>query len=169
MKDHEKRSPKRKFVFAVIAPCVLAFLFTTCDLFPPETEAAPELVYEEDDIELSAEGFPKTLKGLVYIWFGGWGNRTITFHTETSTVGTTIKGTCTFVDDLREYYHSDDPSNIHTFTDNWTYNNANGRGNITGGFSPGRFELRSRNSIMYFLSFSVYGHGATFTRSRSNP
>ena len=115
--------------------------------------AAPDRYATAAVVIAAPSSYLPSLLGTVWVWNSGWGNRTITFDKP---------DTCVFVDDLSAYYQEE--GRIYTYTDTWTYDSATGRGNITGGFSPGKFQLLKDNTIMHFISFSVYGHGADFTR-----
>jgi hypothetical protein len=46
--------------------------------------------------------------------------------------------------------------------DRYTYNSGLGRGNITGGYPAGDFQLRSKNTVMFFPTYKNYGHSAEF-------
>jgi hypothetical protein len=118
--------------------------------------SACELNVDDED---SGEN-PETLLGTEWRWFGGWGDRTIIFDEA---------ATCLFRDDLTRYL-GDNPGVdydkdyvVKEYRDNWTYDPKTGRGNIWGGFSPGKFQLTEDKKTMHFISFSVYGHGADFT------
>lgn len=143
----------------------IALLCAGCELDPEEDEdwtppAAEETGTEEETFteEFTAEGYPVTLLGKTYIRYDGWGDRTVIFDNET---------TCTFIDDLTNYVDTggglDKDYLYHEYTDNWTYDNKKGKGNVKGGFSPGRFQLNKGGTKLTFLSFSVYGHTMEFS------
>jgi formylglycine-generating enzyme required for sulfatase activity len=85
--------------------------------------------------------YPHTLVGLAYYWDSPWGMRIITFY-----------------DDGFAHFYNYGTDHF----DAYTYNPALGRGEITGTYPAGKFQLRKKNTVMYFEHYKNYGHGAEF-------
>jgi formylglycine-generating enzyme required for sulfatase activity len=87
-----------------------------------------------------------TLAGTHWYWDSPWGYREIDFDTEDHAL---------FTDP------AEPPPLYH---DTYTYNSATGRGNISGPYPAGDFQLRNNNRTMYFPQFRHFGHSVEFTR-----
>jgi formylglycine-generating enzyme required for sulfatase activity len=85
--------------------------------------------------------YPATLAGTNWYWNSPWGPRIITFGE----------------DGYALFWNYGTPHH-----DGYTYNSGLGRGNITGTYPAGDFQLRSGNTIMYFPAYKNYGHSAQF-------
>jgi formylglycine-generating enzyme required for sulfatase activity len=97
-------------------------------------------IQDTDEVVTSGE-YPPTLVGMRYRWDSPWGRRTIHFHED-------------------GYAFFDNYGN--PFDDYYTYNPALGRGEIWGGYPAGEFQLRKKNTEMYFHAYKNYGHSAIF-------
>jgi formylglycine-generating enzyme required for sulfatase activity len=94
-----------------------------------------------DDGAVNSGDYPPTLAGLNYYWDSPWGMRIIHFQED-------------------GYAYFDNYGN--PFDDYYTYDPALGRGEITGGYPAGKFQLRKNNTVMYFEAYKNYGHSAEF-------
>jgi formylglycine-generating enzyme required for sulfatase activity len=95
---------------------------------------------DSGDVVNSGDYLP-SLVGLAYYWDSPWGMRVIHFQQD-------------------GYAFFDNYGN--PFDDYYTYDPALGRGEITGGYPAGKFQLRKNNTVMYFDHYKNYGHSAEF-------
>jgi formylglycine-generating enzyme required for sulfatase activity len=96
----------------------------------------------ENQGEVSNEGkYPATLAGTAWYWDSPWGMRIIYFQEN-------------------GYAYFDNYGN--PFDDYYTYDSSLGRGVITGGYPAGDFQLRDKNTVMFFPTYKNYGHSAEF-------
>jgi formylglycine-generating enzyme required for sulfatase activity len=86
-----------------------------------------------------------TLEGTHWHWDSPWGMREIDFDTEDH---------ATFTDPA-------EPPCV--YDDSYTYNPALGRGNISGSYPAGDFQLRNNNKTMFIPQFRHFGHSVEFT------
>jgi formylglycine-generating enzyme required for sulfatase activity len=92
--------------------------------------------------EVSNEGdYLPTLAGTAWYWDSPWGMRIIYFQEN-------------------GYAYFDNYGN--PFDDYYTYDSARGRGVVTGGYPAGDFQLRNKNTVMFFPTYKNYGHSAEF-------
>jgi hypothetical protein len=96
------------------------------------------------EIENTGDYLP-TLTGTHWYWDSPWGLREIDFDTDDH---------ATFIDPA-------EPPCV--YSDSYTYDSALGRGNISGPYPAGDFQLRNNNKRMYFPQFRHFGHSVEFT------
>jgi formylglycine-generating enzyme required for sulfatase activity len=98
----------------------------------------------EGDIVNSGDYLP-TLVGTHWYWDSPWGMREIDFDTDDHALFT-------------------DPAEPPCLYDvSYTYDPALGRGNISGSYPAGDFQLRNNNKTMFMPQFRHFGHSVEFT------
>jgi hypothetical protein len=151
MKIRTKKRGKTRLGKTAFAGLLILQLFCGC---PPAVEDAPETAPAPGAGTEPEGAYPRTLTGTRWEWRSGFGIRTLDFDTE---------------DHL--FFHNDHQDGLpaQQLDDSYTYNSETGRGEITGEYPAGRFQITNNNQTMHFVNFKNYGHGADFTRIADNP
>jgi formylglycine-generating enzyme required for sulfatase activity len=86
-----------------------------------------------------------TLVGTKWYWDSPWGKREIEFDTEDHAI---------VIDPAEPPF---------LYSDSYAYDSASGKGNISGPYPIGDFQLQNENKTMYIPQFRNFGHSVEFT------